>query len=73
MRQYIQQMKQRSPPDHASALGRLIRERADRLGLSLRQLEELSGINNSTLNRLETGRYATTNLAHFDTLATALR
>jgi ribosome-binding protein aMBF1 (putative translation factor) len=37
-------------------IGRLVRRRRQRLGLSQRQLERLTGIDQSVISRLENGR-----------------
>jgi transcriptional regulator with XRE-family HTH domain len=37
-------------------IGRLVRRRRDRIGLSQRQLEALSGVHQSVISRLETGQ-----------------
>jgi transcriptional regulator with XRE-family HTH domain len=43
-------------PENARKLGAELRKRREALGLSLRQLEELSGVDDTTIVRLEAGR-----------------
>jgi transcriptional regulator with XRE-family HTH domain len=45
-------------PDQAAELGRLIRDRRNDLGLSVRQLAEQAEMNFATLSRIEQGRFA---------------
>jgi transcriptional regulator with XRE-family HTH domain len=43
----------------AKALGKLLRDRRTKLGLSLRSVEERSGVRNNTIVRFEQGEFAT--------------
>ena len=45
-------------PKQAAELGRLIRDRRNDLGLSVRQLAEKAGMNFATLSRIEQGQFA---------------
>lgn len=45
-------------PDQAKELGRQLRARRDQLGLSVRDLEKLAGVDNGTIVRIEQGAFA---------------
>jgi transcriptional regulator with XRE-family HTH domain len=45
-------------PEQAKELGRQLRARRDDLGLSLRDLEKLAGVDNGTIVRIEQGAFA---------------
>lgn len=45
-------------PQQAAELGRLIRDRRNNLGLTVRQLAEQAGMNFATLARIEQGQFA---------------
>src|SRR5258708_23021665 len=54
------------------AVGARVREARERAGLSQRAVEDASGISQSTLHRVETGKHTTATLADFDRIAQAL-
>lgn len=54
------------------AVGRLIRRRREIVGISQRQLEALSGVPQSSISRLETGRLRGLRWSRFARLADAL-
>jgi transcriptional regulator with XRE-family HTH domain len=45
-------------PEQAKVLGRRLRTRREQLGLSLRDLERLAGVDNGTIVRIEQGAFA---------------
>ena len=45
-------------PEQAAELGQLIRTRREHLGLSVRQLADLAGMNFATISRIEQGHFA---------------
>jgi Zn-dependent peptidase ImmA (M78 family)/transcriptional regulator with XRE-family HTH domain len=54
------------------AAGARMREARERAGLSQRAVEDATGISQSTLHRVETGKHTTATLADFDRIAQAL-
>jgi Zn-dependent peptidase ImmA (M78 family)/DNA-binding Xre family transcriptional regulator len=55
-----------------TAVGTRVREAREQAGLSQRAVEEATGISQSTLHRVETGKHTTATLADFDRIAQAL-
>jgi transcriptional regulator with XRE-family HTH domain len=45
-------------PEQAQALGRRLRDRREELGLSVRDVEKLAGVDNGTIVRIEQGAFA---------------
>lgn len=54
------------------AVGARVREAREQAGLSQRAVEDTTGISQSTLHRVETGKHTTATLADFDRIAQAL-
>jgi transcriptional regulator with XRE-family HTH domain len=59
-------------PRAQKQLGRLLRQRREHLGLTIRQLEELSGVDDSSIVRLENGMQSRPNIDKLDRLAKSL-
>lgn len=59
-------------PEPAPTVGETLKQARERLGLSLRNLEAITGISRPTLNRLELDQVESPNPAHLQTLADAL-
>ena len=59
-------------PDQARRLGTLLHERRSKLGLSTRQLEQASGVDDTSIIRLERGALQRPTMDKLDKLATAL-
>ena len=59
-------------PDQARRLGRLLRTRRQALQLSTRQLEQLSGVDDTSILRLERGTLQRPTMDKLDKLAAAL-
>lgn len=59
-------------PENAQQLGDLLRQRRQALGLSLRQLEELSGVDDTSIVRLETATQQKPTVEKLQRLARAL-
>ena len=60
-------------PRTAKQLGRMLNQRRQALGLTVRDLEALSGVDDSSIVRLENGQQSRPNVEKLDKLATALR